>query len=144
MNESHCVLKSHKEDFHMVVEDAISEHTINGADSRFIHIFLGYLLISICSSVNISAFMGRWHLEMNYLHLPFAKMKSTLDNVSSLLDLPVTGKSMCQCKGPDAQLAVDLLIDSLGVNHTETFNDINTKVGTSIGLIGRLIGQESG
>lgn len=81
---------------------------------------------------------------MNYLHLPFAKMKSTLDNVSSLLDLPVTGKSMCQCKRPDAQLAVDLLIDSLGVNHTQAFNDINTKVGTSIGLIGRLIGQESG
>jgi len=39
----------------------------------------------------ISAFVERWHRETNYLHLPIGEMTITLDDVSSLLHLSISG-----------------------------------------------------
>ncbi|KAH1220914.1 Protein MAIN-LIKE 1 [Glycine max] len=39
----------------------------------------------------ISAFMERWHMETSTFHLPVGELTMTLDDVSSLLHLPITG-----------------------------------------------------
>ncbi|RZC19679.1 Protein MAIN-LIKE 1 [Glycine soja] len=39
----------------------------------------------------ISAFVERWHNETNTFHLPVGELTITLDDVSSLLHLPITG-----------------------------------------------------
>lgn len=78
--------------------------------------------------------MESWHPEKNTLYLSSCDMTISLNDVSSLLGLPITGKSMCQQEGSDVQLTIDLLVDSLGVSHTEAFNEINSKSGASIRL----------
>ncbi|XP_068492241.1 protein MAIN-LIKE 1-like [Phaseolus vulgaris] len=40
----------------------------------------------------ISAFVERWHRETNFFHLPVGEMTITLDDVSSLLHLPILGQ----------------------------------------------------
>ena len=40
----------------------------------------------------ISAFVERWHVETNSFHLPIGEMTITLDDVSSLLHLPILGQ----------------------------------------------------
>jgi len=40
----------------------------------------------------ISAFVERWHRETNSFHLPVGEMTITLDDVSSLLHLPILGQ----------------------------------------------------
>jgi len=39
----------------------------------------------------ISAFVERWHRETNTFHLPVGDLAITLDDVSSLLHLPISG-----------------------------------------------------
>jgi len=39
----------------------------------------------------ISAFMERWHRETSTFHLPVGELTITLDDVSSLLHLPISG-----------------------------------------------------
>ena len=39
----------------------------------------------------ISAFVERWHKETNSFHLPVGELIITLDDVASLLHLPITG-----------------------------------------------------
>nr|XP_004513854.1 protein MAIN-LIKE 1-like [Cicer arietinum] len=39
----------------------------------------------------ISAFVKRWHRDTNNFHLPIAEITITLDDVSSLLHIPITG-----------------------------------------------------
>ena len=39
----------------------------------------------------ISAFFERWHRETNTFHLPVGELTITLDDVVSLLHLPITG-----------------------------------------------------
>ena len=39
----------------------------------------------------ISALVERWHGETNTFHLPVGELTITLDDVSSLLHLPITG-----------------------------------------------------
>nr|XP_012570500.1 protein MAIN-LIKE 1-like [Cicer arietinum] len=39
----------------------------------------------------ISAFVERWHRDTNNFHLPIGEMTITLDDVSSLLHIPITG-----------------------------------------------------
>ena len=49
-----------------------------------------------CSVINgdpglISAFVERWHSETSTFHLPVGELTITLDDVSSILHLPITG-----------------------------------------------------
>ena len=39
----------------------------------------------------ISAFVERWHSETSTFHLPVGELTITLDDVSSILHLPITG-----------------------------------------------------
>lgn len=42
----------------------------------------------------VSAFVERWQPETNTFHMPFGEMTITLDDVSTILGIPVTGKSV--------------------------------------------------
>ena len=45
----------------------------------------------VASRPMLSAFCERWHLETTTFHLPFGEMTITLDDVASILHIPITG-----------------------------------------------------
>ncbi|KAJ1385232.1 Aminotransferase-like, plant mobile domain [Sesbania bispinosa] len=66
----------------------------------------------------VSAFTERWHRETSSFHLPVGEMTITLDDVSTLLHLPVTGRlfSLPALSREDAK---QLLVSALKVSHAE-------------------------
>lgn len=62
----------------------------------------------------LSAFVERWHKETNSFHLPVGEMTITLDDVSSLLHIPITG-AFYSFHHMDAEAAKPVLIEMLGV-----------------------------
>ncbi|XP_028215218.1 protein MAIN-LIKE 1-like [Glycine soja] len=71
----------------------------------------------------LSAFMERWHRETSSFHLPMGELTITLDDVSSLLHLPVIGDlhAFEPLHVDDAvQMLVDLLMVSLESVRAET------------------------
>ena len=42
----------------------------------------------------VSAFVERWQPETNNFHMPYSEMIITLDDVGTILGIPVTGKSV--------------------------------------------------
>lgn len=61
-------------------------------------------------------------------------MTITLDDISCLLSLSVTVKSVCQPEGTEIHVATDLVMHSFGVTYHEVFNEINTKGDISVCL----------
>ena len=41
-----------------------------------------------------SGFVERWQHETNTFHMPFGAMTITLDDIASIIDIPVTGQSI--------------------------------------------------
>nr|XP_004516038.1 protein MAINTENANCE OF MERISTEMS-like [Cicer arietinum] len=64
------------------------EHWIQ--ESGLMHLSSGYL--TMADAGLISAFVGRWHREINSFHLPFGEMTITLDDVATLLHISPHGK----------------------------------------------------
>ena len=62
----------------------------------------------------ISAFVERWHRETSSFHLPVGEMTITLDDVSSLLHLPITG-AFYTYEGIDSLTTVEKYIGSLRI-----------------------------
>ncbi|XP_068492245.1 protein MAIN-LIKE 2-like [Phaseolus vulgaris] len=62
----------------------------------------------------ISAFVERWHAETNSFHLPIGEMTITLDDVSSLLHLPILGQ-FPTCVPLEYNGAATILTELLGV-----------------------------
>lgn len=71
---------------------------------------------------------------MNAFRMPFGEMTISLDNVSCLLGLPVTGKSVCMPKSLDPPFPVELLVTSLSASHSEARDELNTK-GGALGVL---------
>lgn len=46
------------------------------------------------SSVVIIVFIERWYPKTNTFHMPFMEMTIMLDDVNTLLDIPVVGKTV--------------------------------------------------
>ncbi|KAJ1409032.1 Aminotransferase-like, plant mobile domain [Sesbania bispinosa] len=70
----------------------------------------------------VSAFTERWHRETSSFHLPVGEMTITLDDVSSLLHLPVTGRLFSlPALGKDE--ANQLLVSALKVSHADAFTE---------------------
>ncbi|XP_068504193.1 protein MAIN-LIKE 2-like [Phaseolus vulgaris] len=65
----------------------------------------------------ISAFVERWHRETNSFHLPVGEMTITLDDVSSLLHLPILGQFPTYVP-LDYNGAATILAKLLGVDET--------------------------
>lgn len=66
----------------------------------------------------VSAFSERWQPETNTFHLPFGEMTITLDDVASILHIPVTGNEIT-FSTLDAHKANDMLVELLGVTYLD-------------------------
>ena len=66
----------------------------------------------------LSAFVERWHRETSSFHLPIGEMTITLDDISSLLHLPITG-AFYMYEGIDSYAAVEKLVELLGVRASD-------------------------
>ncbi|XP_052735564.1 protein MAINTENANCE OF MERISTEMS-like [Vigna angularis] len=60
-------------------------------------------------------FIERWHFETSSFHLPIGEMSITLDDVSTLLHLPVMGQ-MCDLEELEFEKARTTLVQLLGVD----------------------------
>ncbi|XP_058758756.1 protein MAIN-LIKE 1-like [Vicia villosa] len=64
----------------------------------------------------VSAFVERWHVETSSFHMPFGEMTITLDDVASLLHLPIGGMFWYPHEHVTEEMVVDLGCEFLGVD----------------------------
>ncbi|KAJ1440652.1 Aminotransferase-like, plant mobile domain [Sesbania bispinosa] len=81
----------------------------------------------------LSAFAERWHRDTCYFHLPVGEMTITLDDVSSLLHLPVTGHlfSLRTIGKDEANM---MLVSLLRVSHAVAFAETDITRGAYVRL----------
>lgn len=81
----------------------------------------------------ISAFVERWYPETNTFHMPFGEITITLDDVASLLHIPVEGKPV-QSLTCDMEQAVNMVSKYLGLSNAEARLEMNERVGYKLSL----------
>ncbi|XP_052178680.1 protein MAIN-LIKE 1-like [Diospyros lotus] len=84
----------------------------------------------------VSAFSERWQPETNIFHLPFGEMTLTLDDIATILKIPVSGSpvSVPHLTGNEAQ---NLLCRLLGVSVVEPAGQIAEARGPQLGITSR-------
>ena len=70
----------------------------------------------------MSAFVERWNKETNNFHLPIGEMSITLDDVASLLLLPIAS-ALFTYYSIDIEQAVELLVELLEVTKQEAIDE---------------------
>ncbi|XP_028066235.1 protein MAIN-LIKE 1-like [Camellia sinensis] len=83
--------------------------------------------------VAISAFVERWHLETNTFHMPDGEMTITLDDVRTILGIPVTGMAL-SCPKLTRYEAAELVNATLGVPVNDAFIELVQSRGQSVKL----------
>ncbi|RWR80339.1 serine/threonine-protein phosphatase 7 long form isoform X1 [Cinnamomum micranthum f. kanehirae] len=80
---------------------------------------------SYCSvnKIIVSIFVERWQPETNTFHMPFGEMTITLDDVASIIGIPVTGRTVSYNDRMACEEAQALLVDALRVEPIETHDD---------------------
>ena len=79
----------------------------------------------------IIAFVERWHKDTNSFHLPVGEMTITLDDVSSILHIPIVGQfPTYEVLSHDE--ANDLLIELLGVSETQANEELKESRGPQV------------
>ncbi|XP_014500477.1 protein MAIN-LIKE 1-like [Vigna radiata var. radiata] len=78
-------------------------------------------------------FIERWHFETSSFHLPVGQMTITLDDVSTLLHLPVLGQ-LCDLEELEFEEARTALVDLLGVDGGTTVAEVEDARGTKVRL----------
>ncbi|KAK9282668.1 hypothetical protein L1049_010888 [Liquidambar formosana] len=81
----------------------------------------------------VTAFVERWQLETNTFHMPFGEITITLDNVATILGIPVIGK-VVSCPKLDDAVAQDLLVSTLGVEDSDASLALRDVRGQSVKL----------
>jgi len=81
----------------------------------------------------ISAFVERWYSETNTFHMPFGEITITLDDVASLLHIPVEGKTI-QTVIYNMETAVRIVHKYLGVSREEARMKMNERVGYKLSM----------
>uniref|UniRef100_A0A1S2Z8T4 Protein MAIN-LIKE 1-like n=1 Tax=Cicer arietinum TaxID=3827 RepID=A0A1S2Z8T4_CICAR len=79
----------------------------------------------------ISAFFERWHRDTNNFHLPIGEMTITLDDVSSLLHIPITGAFFSVNIFNKDEVAV-LLGELVGVSLADAYVEFNMTWTTTV------------
>lgn len=79
----------------------------------------------------ISAFVERWHRDTNSFHLPIGEMTITLDDVSSLLHIPITG-AFFSVNIFNKDDAAELLGELLGVSLAAAYAEFNLTRTTTV------------
>lgn len=72
----------------------------------------------------ISAFVERWHRDTSSFHLPIGEMTITLDDVSSLLHIPITG-AFFSVNVFNKDEGANILAELLGVSHGVAYAEFN-------------------
>ena len=70
----------------------------------------------------MSTFVERWHKETSSFHLPIGNMSITLDDVASLLHLPVA-VAFHTYDAIDVEEVVELLVELLEVTKQEAIDE---------------------
>jgi len=81
----------------------------------------------------ITAFVERWYRDTNSFHLPVGEMTITLDDVSSILHLPIVG----QFPTYDAlnhNVAKNMLMELLGTSETNSNEELRRNKGAQVRL----------
>ncbi|XP_014490338.1 protein MAIN-LIKE 1-like [Vigna radiata var. radiata] len=78
-------------------------------------------------------FIERWHFETSSFHLPVGEMTITLDDVSTLLHLPVLGQ-LCDLEELEFEEARTALVDLLDVDGGTTGVEMDDARGTKVRL----------
>jgi len=81
----------------------------------------------------LSSFVERWHRETSSFHLPVGELTITLDNVSSLLHLPVVG-DLHAFQPLHVDDAVQMLVDLLMVSAESARAEITQYRGSYVRL----------
>jgi len=97
---------------------------------------LSYLIT--CSLENgdkglLSTFVERWHKEISSFHLPIGELTITLDDVTSLLYLPITS-AFHTFYGIDVEEVIDLLVELLEVSRQKEKDEIEQCRGAYVRL----------
>ncbi|RWR73218.1 serine/threonine-protein phosphatase 7 long form [Cinnamomum micranthum f. kanehirae] len=81
----------------------------------------------------VSAFVERWQPKTNTFHMLFGEMTITLDNVSTILGIPVTGKSV-SVEQLSFERAMTLVEHGLGVTSQQAHEELVGVQGSSVRL----------
>ncbi|RWR84948.1 serine/threonine-protein phosphatase 7 long form [Cinnamomum micranthum f. kanehirae] len=98
---------------------------------------LAPLVIASYRSVNkiiVLGFVERWQPETNTFHMPFGEMTITLDDVASILGIPVMGQIVSYNERMAYEEAQALLLDALGVEPAEAHEKLMQVRGQSVRL----------
>nr|XP_012568249.1 protein MAIN-LIKE 1-like [Cicer arietinum] len=79
----------------------------------------------------ISASVERWHRDTNSFHLPIGEKKITLDDVSSLLNILITG-AFFSVSVFNKDEGANILVELLGVSHDVAYAEFNVTRTTTI------------
>ena len=76
------------------------------------------------SKILVSCFLEKWQPETNTFHMPFGEMSIGLDDVATILGIPVTGRSVAYHGKMSYQDAHSLLVDALRVDPNEANDEL--------------------
>ena len=76
------------------------------------------------SKIIISCFVERWQPERNTFHMSFGEMSISLDDVTTILGNPMTGRSVAYSIRMSFQDAHSLIVDALGVYPNEANDEM--------------------
>ncbi|XP_028077224.1 protein MAIN-LIKE 1-like [Camellia sinensis] len=83
--------------------------------------------------VAIFALVEMWHLETNTFHMPDGEMTITLDDVRTILGIPVTSRAL-SCPKLTRYKATELVSSALGVPVNDAFEELVQSHGQSMKL----------
>ncbi|KAH1228683.1 Protein MAIN-LIKE 1 [Glycine max] len=83
----------------------------------------------------LSVFANRWHKEANTFHMPVGEMTLTvtLDDVASLLGIPITG-IFYNYEHMDKEVVIPMLVGLLGVEYKDVFDETKKTRGGHVCL----------
>ena len=101
---------------------------------------VAYRLSSLCDNLYeypdtglILGFVERWHPETNTFHLPIGEMTISLDDVWSLLHLPIT-REFCSTENLEYEDSLKIMMTFLGVDWVVASSELNQSRGGHVRL----------
>ena len=83
----------------------------------------------------LSAFCERWQPETTTFHFPFGEMTITLDDVASILHIPITGSMISFSQPLRVDDANALLVELLGTTDVEASREMEQCRSPSVRLL---------
>ncbi|XP_028065469.1 protein MAIN-LIKE 2-like [Camellia sinensis] len=111
-----------------------------GNNATFVNIveMSGLAQLACCTycflnKIIVSSFVERWQLETNTFHLTVGEITITLDNVATILGLPIVGKSISVRKLLEMRV-IALVVNTLEIDEQEVRHEMSSAGGNSVRL----------